>query len=473
METSLPESSCKTDALSLDETVSCRDSRRESEAETELRISPNGSTLLRRRNGIAAPHSCQSKTTALLLLLLWSSVRVSRPLLSNQSEEATKGCNMFELLALVWSPLLLWLVSMDPGEPPLATADKEAGLLACNKCMSEANPSLKHCKRCEKCVSGFDHHCLWLNTCIGKRNYAPWLLFIHLMLLWTSLGSALSWRAFCSVLRVQLRALPVGTRPLLLSSAVMGAVASFFLFALVGLHAYLNWNGLTTFEWIKGKPGKTRCHGGAMTCYALQSPCAGGIRVPTVIRYNSLFFGTAIRNPQQVAVPPSQEPAPVLLDSAGVQPEEDIDLDEEEDELAEEMGGSFPSSRQHTEAAGGTGEMPMGRCWTTAGAEGVRLRTFSDLSGSDLERTLSETGCAEVSTMSMPTSAFLNTRRRRPIQRKKSWLGVSADRLKALAQSEDLRSFVSGSSVDAHDVIDMLPPKPPVKPRARWEATSM
>eukprot|EP00971_Amphidinium_carterae_P124194 2460357-Amphidinium_carterae.1 len=33
----------------------------------------------------------------------------------------------------VWSPLLLWLVSMDPGEPPLATADKEAQTLAGKK----------------------------------------------------------------------------------------------------------------------------------------------------------------------------------------------------------------------------------------------------------------------------------------------------------------------------------------------------
>ena len=29
-----------------------------------------------------------------------------------------------------------------------------------------------------RCVEGFDHHCKWVNNCIGKANYKPFLVMI-------------------------------------------------------------------------------------------------------------------------------------------------------------------------------------------------------------------------------------------------------------------------------------------------------
>lgn len=34
----------------------------------------------------------------------------------------------------------------------------------------------RYCKLCGKTVMGLDHHCVWLNTCVGKRTY--WAFFI-------------------------------------------------------------------------------------------------------------------------------------------------------------------------------------------------------------------------------------------------------------------------------------------------------
>ena len=35
-----------------------------------------------------------------------------------------------------------------------------------------------HCVICNNCIHGFDHHCLWLGTCIGGGNYIDFLLYI-------------------------------------------------------------------------------------------------------------------------------------------------------------------------------------------------------------------------------------------------------------------------------------------------------
>lgn len=49
----------------------------------------------------------------------------------------------------------------------------------CHLCnIRTSSQRTKHCSVCNKCVGKFDHHCKWLNHCIGSRNYAAFLMCV-------------------------------------------------------------------------------------------------------------------------------------------------------------------------------------------------------------------------------------------------------------------------------------------------------
>ena len=49
----------------------------------------------------------------------------------------------------------------------------------CFKCSIFKTDDIKHCVICDKCCKEFDHHCLWLDNCIGKNNYILFVLILY------------------------------------------------------------------------------------------------------------------------------------------------------------------------------------------------------------------------------------------------------------------------------------------------------
>ena len=53
----------------------------------------------------------------------------------------------------------------------------------CPYCRVKKSQKVKHCHLCKKCIKGFDHHCNWIDNCVGENNKVMFLCFVGITLL--------------------------------------------------------------------------------------------------------------------------------------------------------------------------------------------------------------------------------------------------------------------------------------------------
>eukprot|EP01063_Lacrimia_lanifica_P018366 TRINITY_DN25297_c0_g1_i1.p1 TRINITY_DN25297_c0_g1~~TRINITY_DN25297_c0_g1_i1.p1 ORF type:complete len:400 (+),score=76.39 TRINITY_DN25297_c0_g1_i1:62-1201(+) len=59
-----------------------------------------------------------------------------------------------------------------------ATAPATGTRRICKKCKATKPADVHHCSTCRRCVVGMDHHCQFLNTCIGSANMRHFLRYV-------------------------------------------------------------------------------------------------------------------------------------------------------------------------------------------------------------------------------------------------------------------------------------------------------
>ncbi|KAJ7307978.1 hypothetical protein JRQ81_008477 [Phrynocephalus forsythii] len=122
--------------------------------------------------------------------------------------QVEKGAPLNPLLfvSLVFCSVFLYFVVslMDPGyveadqeaEKELLKEEQESvrvptvRLRRCGYCMLKQPMRAKHCRTCQHCVRRYDHHCPWVENCIGERNHPLFIVYLALqlvVLLWALL----------------------------------------------------------------------------------------------------------------------------------------------------------------------------------------------------------------------------------------------------------------------------------------------
>ena len=124
----------------------------------------------------------------------------------------------------------------------------------CYTCFHFKPPRTSHCAECDNCVEKFDHHCLWMGTCVGKRNYKYFFFVLSLTTLLCIL------QIFSCVGFIVIKLKQENIKKILYIIISLSCVGffdlMFFCFFLIKLfltHTWLVTTGLTFYEHVKKK----------------------------------------------------------------------------------------------------------------------------------------------------------------------------------------------------------------------------
>lgn len=208
------------------------------------------------RNGVTWPPSARQAFTVVAVIadsVLFAAIPL--PWL----EGATQGVIAFLFVGLFVATATfgIWTMASDPIDPRVVESAPRGGcheyeedVLKCQYCDSLVELDSKHCWECNKCVVGFDHHCPWLNTCIGSRNYSIFFLTVvaSFSLISVILTGTLMVLVAEALDEVRVGRIVASSLLIAVNLPIFAADATLLLF-----HLYLISCRMTTYDYLTGK----------------------------------------------------------------------------------------------------------------------------------------------------------------------------------------------------------------------------
>lgn len=219
---------------------------------------------------------------------------------------------LFNTLAFLALASHLRAMCTDPGAVPKGNATKEyieslqlkpgQVVYKCPKCCSIKPDRAHHCSVCKRCIRKMDHHCPWVNNCVGENNQKYFVLFTMYIAL-TSLHALVmvvfhflycfedDWTK-CSTFS------PPATVILLILLCFEGLLFLIFTSVMFGTQVHSICTDETGIERLKGETGKW----GKVPCWEAMQIAFGG---PFSLSWCSPFSGLSCKKSPEhhVAIP--------------------------------------------------------------------------------------------------------------------------------------------------------------------------
>lgn len=136
----------------------------------------------------------------------------------------------------------------DPDHPIHEIKRKGGDLRYCKKCRLYKPPRSHHCRICKRCVLRMDHHCVWMNNCVGHANYKVFFVFV----VYALIACIYSLSLLVGSLTVDTQQSQGSYRSACIISGLLLIPLSMALGVFLGWHVYLTLQNKTTIEHYEG-----------------------------------------------------------------------------------------------------------------------------------------------------------------------------------------------------------------------------